>query len=314
MLERRRRRRRRARWSPGRARSRRRRRACSRPPRCPRSAPAAPPRWTRGRARSRPRRRPPCRARASCSVFFSAWKTSAPMRSASANDGAPTGTTMNSWKSTVLSACAPPLSTFIIGTGSTRARLAAEVAVQRQALLGGGGARGGQRDAEDRVGAEARLVRRAVELDQRAVEARLVERVEADERLGDLAVDVADRLRDALAAPGVAAVAQLDRLELAGRRAGRDRGAARARRSAARPRPRRSGCRASRGSGGRGRSRSGSRSAPRSRARPRVVARAGRRARDPANRRRRLRRGRPRPARGRGSARRRRAARAPDRP
>ena len=79
---------------------------------------------------------------------------------------------MNSWKSTVLSACAPPLSTFIIGTGRTCARLAAEVAPQRQALLGRGGVRGGQRDAEDRVGAEARLVRRAVELDQRAVEAR----------------------------------------------------------------------------------------------------------------------------------------------
>ena len=31
----------------------------------------------------------------------------------------PGGTTMNSWKSTVLSAWAPPLSTFIIGTGST---------------------------------------------------------------------------------------------------------------------------------------------------------------------------------------------------
>jgi acetylornithine deacetylase/succinyl-diaminopimelate desuccinylase-like protein len=31
----------------------------------------------------------------------------------------PTGTTMNSWKSTLLSACAPPFRTFIIGTGST---------------------------------------------------------------------------------------------------------------------------------------------------------------------------------------------------
>ena len=51
------------------------------------------------------------------SVDFSAWKTSAPVRSASAKVGAPTGTTMNSWKSTELSACAPPLSTFIIGTG-----------------------------------------------------------------------------------------------------------------------------------------------------------------------------------------------------
>ena len=69
--------------------------------------------------------------------------------------------------------------------------LAAEVAPQRQALLGRRRARGGQRHAEDRVGAEARLVVGAVELDQRAVERRLVERVEAGDRLGDLAVDVA---------------------------------------------------------------------------------------------------------------------------
>ena len=55
----------------------------------------------------------------SCSVRFSAWKTSAPMRSPSAKVARPTGTIMNSWKSTLLSACAPPLSTFIIGTGST---------------------------------------------------------------------------------------------------------------------------------------------------------------------------------------------------
>ena len=36
--------------------------------------------------------------------------------------GAPTGTIMNSWKSTVFVACAPPFTTFIIGTGSVRAR------------------------------------------------------------------------------------------------------------------------------------------------------------------------------------------------
>ena len=91
----------------------------------------------------------------SCSVRFSAWNTSAPMRRHSENVGAPQGTTMNSWKSTLLSAWAPPLSTFIIGTGSTRARLAAEIAPQRQALLGRLRVGGGQRDAEDRVGAEA---------------------------------------------------------------------------------------------------------------------------------------------------------------
>ena len=33
---------------------------------------------------------------------------------------APAGTTMNSWKSTELSAWAPPFKTFIIGTGRTR--------------------------------------------------------------------------------------------------------------------------------------------------------------------------------------------------
>ena len=45
---------------------------------------------------------------------------------------------MNSWKSTELSACAPPLRTFIIGTGSTRAASPPEVAPQRLALLRGG--------------------------------------------------------------------------------------------------------------------------------------------------------------------------------
>ncbi len=48
----------------------------------------------------------------------SAWKISAPIRSASPNDGAPSGITMNSWKSTLESACAPPFRMFIIGTGS----------------------------------------------------------------------------------------------------------------------------------------------------------------------------------------------------
>ena len=105
-------------------------------------------------------------------------------------------------------------------------RLAAEVAPERLALLRRGGPCGRQRDAEDRVGAQAALVRRAVELDQRGVEAGLVERVAAGDRLRDLAVDVPDRLQHPLAEVGVAAVAQLGRLELAGRGAGRHRGAA----------------------------------------------------------------------------------------
>src|SRR5690606_30817064 len=52
------------------------------------------------------------------STDFSEWKISVPARRASEKEEAPTGRTMNSWKSTLLSACAPPLMMFIIGTGS----------------------------------------------------------------------------------------------------------------------------------------------------------------------------------------------------
>ena len=54
---------------------------------------------------------------ASLRPFFSVWKISEPQRTASRSVGAPTGMTMNSWKSIGLSACAPPLTMFIIGTG-----------------------------------------------------------------------------------------------------------------------------------------------------------------------------------------------------
>jgi hypothetical protein len=59
---------------------------------------------------------------ASFSFFFSAWKISEPMRTASAPVAAPTGMIMNSWMSMGLSACAPPLMMFIIGTGSSEAK------------------------------------------------------------------------------------------------------------------------------------------------------------------------------------------------
>ena len=107
--------------------------------------------------------------------------------------------------------------------------LAAEMAPERLPGVGRGGLRDGERDAEDGVRAEPRLVRRAVELDHRVVEAGLVGRVAAVDRGGDLAVDVGDGVRHALAAEGAAAVAQLDRLELAGRRARGHGGPARAR-------------------------------------------------------------------------------------
>ena len=56
---------------------------------------------------------------ASLRSFFSVWKISAPMRMASAQVAAETGMIMNSWMSIGLSAWAPPLMMFIIGTGST---------------------------------------------------------------------------------------------------------------------------------------------------------------------------------------------------
>ena len=51
------------------------------------------------------------------SSFLSEWKTSAPQRSASRKLWALIGTIMNSCTSRLLFACAPPLTTFIIGTG-----------------------------------------------------------------------------------------------------------------------------------------------------------------------------------------------------
>ena len=48
---------------------------------------------------------------------LSAWNTSTPMRSPSGNVVAPKGMTMNSCRSTLLSACWPPFRMFIIGTG-----------------------------------------------------------------------------------------------------------------------------------------------------------------------------------------------------
>ena len=71
-----------------------------------------------------------------CPFFFrmprSVWKISAPQRTASANVAAPTGMTMNSWKSTLLSACAPPFRMFIIGTGSS---VPPAAAVERREML-----------------------------------------------------------------------------------------------------------------------------------------------------------------------------------
>ena len=78
---------------------------------------------------------------------------------------------------------------------------------------------------------------------QQPVDVALVERVEADQGVGDLAVDVADGVEHALAAVAVAAVAELDRLELRRWTRPTARRPGPRRRSRGRPRPRRWGCR-----------------------------------------------------------------------
>src|SRR5437870_3207993 len=80
-----------------------------------------------------------------------------------------------------------------------------------------------QRNPQQRIRAQPRLVGAAVEADQLLVEPHLVERISPRDRRGDHAVDIGDRLQDTL--PAIArrvAVAQLDRLVGPGRGPGRD--------------------------------------------------------------------------------------------
>ena len=124
---------------------------------------------------------------------------------------------------------------------------AADVAEQRQAPLVGRGVGDGEGHAEDGVGAEAGLVVGAVEIEQDLVDAALVGGLEAEEGVGDLAVDVCRRRR---ARPCHRSGrhrrgARPPRTGRCRRRTGRWPG--RSRRTRARPRPRPSGCRGSRG-------------------------------------------------------------------
>jgi hypothetical protein len=103
---------------------------------------------------------------------------------------------------------------------------AAEVAVQRQTGFFGRCLGHGHRHRQRGVGAETRLVFRAVELDQRAVDEGLLFGVETDDGFGNFGIDVFDCGQHALAEVAVlVAVAQLDGFARAGRRTGRHRGA-----------------------------------------------------------------------------------------
>ncbi len=101
---------------------------------------------------------------------------------------------------------------------------AAEIAEQRQ--LGGVGGRLADRQGypEDGVGAQPRLVRGAVEVQQRLIDQALIVGVESDDGWCDFVEHGLHGLLHALAAVALAAVPQLDGLMLAGRRAGGHRG------------------------------------------------------------------------------------------
>ena len=98
-----------------------------------------------------------------------------------------------------LSACRPPLTMFIWepeGSGRTRRRYSDRAArpVRR------GGLRNAQRDRQDGIGAEARFVRRAVQVDQDIVDLHLLGRVHAADRVVDFALHIGDGFAHALAA------------------------------------------------------------------------------------------------------------------
>jgi hypothetical protein len=94
---------------------------------------------------------------------------------------------------------------------------AADIAIQRQAQILGRRLGDRERHAEDGVGAEARLVRRAVQVDHDVVDADLLGGVHPADGIENLAFHVGYRLPHALAAVAfLVAVPQLNRLMRAG--------------------------------------------------------------------------------------------------
>ena len=101
--------------------------------------------------------------------------------------------TMKSWMSTRRAAWAPPPKSWISGSGSRGWRdLRRDASTERHACSRRGGMGDGERHGDHGIAAEARLVRRAVEVDQAPSIAFLVGDVEAGERCGDLAVHGGD--------------------------------------------------------------------------------------------------------------------------
>ncbi len=97
---------------------------------------------------------------------------------------------------------------------------ATNIAVKRQFQVGRGSLGHRQRHPQDGIGAKARLVGCAVQVDHDVVDDHLLGRLDAADRFQDLTFDVGDRRPDAFAAiAGFVAVAQLHGLMGAGRRA-----------------------------------------------------------------------------------------------
>ena len=146
----------------------------------------------RSRARSRPRRRRRSRARARAGAPSARGRPrrrcAAPRRSSPRR----TGTSMNSCRSIELSACAPPLTTFIIGTGRTCGVGPADVAVQAEPELVGGRPGHGERR---RRGARSPRARPLLAVPSSSHSSASIARwsceVAADQRGGELVVHVA---------------------------------------------------------------------------------------------------------------------------
>ena len=107
--------------------------------------------------------------------------------------------------------------------GERAGKRAAEVAVERQAELVGGGVCGGHGDTEDRVGAELVLVVGTVEVAEETVDLHLAGGGQADDGGGEELFDIADGLEHALAEEALlVAIAEFDGFALAGGGARRD--------------------------------------------------------------------------------------------
>ena len=137
----------------------------------------------------------------------------------------PTGMTMNSWKSTLVSACAPPLRMFIIGTGSVgppaRAACGHE---RRQVLVERHACRRRPRRAPAAIDTPSTALaprRPRFGVPSSAIIVASTARWSAGlarERRRDLAVDVPDGLEHALAEVALlVAIAEFERLARAGR-------------------------------------------------------------------------------------------------